>query len=130
MNELEKIVKDLSERVSKLEDRLKKIEHEIKQICSVDEITLEDVKNAITILERFERYYRRWDRLKSKLGGGKGLGVISPTPEGLLKLGLQFTKAQQPAGETEEEIVEEEIPEDVRQTVFKLRNLKKKRRLI
>jgi hypothetical protein len=88
------------------------------------DITLEDVKIAIKILEEFERRYREANRILRRLGVHSERGYGGFSPESIMRYmiesGMVKGISQQPAGEVSEEepISEEELN--------RLRSLKEK----
>jgi hypothetical protein len=88
------------------------------------DITLEDVKIAIRILEEFERRYREANRILRRLGVHSERGYGGFTPESIMRYmiesGMVKGISQQPSTEvTEEEPISEE-------ELNRLRSLKEK----
>jgi hypothetical protein len=92
------------------------------------DITLEDVKIAIKILEEFERRYREANRILRRLGVHPERGYGSFTPEGIMRMmfesGLVGRGTPQPSTQPSTEVTEEEpISEE---ELNRLRSLKEK----
>jgi len=123
-------VKDLEAKIAKLENEIAEIKKIVSEMSQVENITIDDIKNAVYVLEQFERQYRRWISLKKRIGMLEGSGRFPTTFEGMVGAILKQTmSAQQPVSreEGEEEETEiEKLPSHVRETVYKLRKLRRR----
>jgi len=123
IKELEAQIKEIKTRLSDIENRVKTI---TKLISDTNTITLEDIAGAITILERFEKMYRRYQRVLSRFA------PTTKSPTGFSLADIVSMVVKQKQGETvsssteAEELPEEEPPEYVKSLLPKLRSIGKK----
>lgn len=119
-------VKELENKVAKLENEIAEVKKIVSEMSQVENITIEDIKNAVYVLEQFERQYRRWLGLKRKMGMLSGTGRFPTSLEGWVNLVMSQTMSKGKEEEEEEEEEIEKLPSHVRETVYKLRKLKRR----
>jgi len=127
IEELKAQIEKINERLSRLESKVHQIEKMVKEATEETQITLEDVRNAIVILEKFERNYKRMVRLQKRISSTQGLPKGYPSFGSLLQMFMSQRQQATMTNVDEEEEEEEELPENVKKTIQKLRQMRKKK---
>jgi len=127
IEELKAQIERINERLCRLESKVQQIEKMVKEAGEEAEITLEDVRNAIVILEKFERNYRRMVRLQKRISSTQGLPKGFPSFGSFLQMAMSQQQSATVSNVDEEEEEEEELPESVKRTIQKLRQMRKKK---